>query len=232
MVVNESISVIFPCYNEEGNLSSLYESTTAVLQGLKCDYQIIFIDDGSSDGSPALLSTIGKMDSRVLVVRHPMNLGYGAAVRTGIATATKELIFHTDSDLQFDINELPALLPLMCSYDILTCFRLNRRDGITRKINAWCWTKLICALFGIHIKDINCAFKLYNRRVFNCVKMRSTGALINAEILIAANRHGFKIGQIGVRHFPRKFGKQTGAHPKVILHAFRELMIFRKEING
>lgn len=168
----------------------------------------------------------------VTVVHHPTNLGYGAAIQSGIRAATKTLVFYTDGDGQFDLNELPPLLPLIKQYDIVSCFRLNRQDGLLRRFNAWCWTSFVCFLFRMKFKDINCAFKLHQRRIFVDIEMRSTGALINAEILSRATRRRYAITQVGVHHFPRTRGQQTGAHPRVIFRAFRELVKLYQQING
>jgi glycosyltransferase involved in cell wall biosynthesis len=227
----DSLSVFFPCYNEQDNIRRVYESAAKVLGHIGVDYQVILVDDGSTDQTPHIIDAVAVADSRVTVVHHPTNLGYGAAIQSGIRTATKTLVFFTDGDGQFDLNELPPLLPLMKEYDIVSCFRLNRQDGLLRKFNAWCWTSLVCFLFRMKFKDINCAFKLHRRRIFDDMELRSTGALINAEILARATRRGYAITQVGVHHFPRTRGQQTGAHPRVIFRAFRELIKLRQQIN-
>lgn len=207
---SESISVFFPCYNEQGSLRRIYESVSEVLKSIGIDYEIIFVDDGSTDGTLQVANTIATTDPNVKVIHHPKNLGYGSALQSGFRAATKTLVFYTDGDGQFDLNELPPLLPLMKQYDIVSCFRLNRQEGMVRRFNAWCWTTFVCALFHLKIKDINCAFKLYKHSVFDGMDMRSTGALINSEILTRAKRRGFAITQVGVHHFPRINGRQSG----------------------
>ena len=118
---------------------------------------------------------------------------------------------------------MPPLLPLMEHYDIVSCYRLNRQDSLIRKINGWCWTKLVCMLFGLKIRDIDCAFKLYKRRIFEDINLSSRGALIDTEVLARASRKGCRITQKGVHHYPRTAGSQTGADLRVILRAFKEL---------
>jgi glycosyltransferase involved in cell wall biosynthesis len=227
----DSLSVFFPCYNEQDNIRRVYESAVKVLGQIGVDYEIILVDDGSTDQTPHIIDAIADADPRVTVVHHPTNLGYGAAVQSGIRAATKTLVFYTDGDGQFDLNELPPLLPLMKEHDLVSCFRLNRQDGVLRRLNAWCWTSLVCLLFRMKFKDINCAFKLYQRRIFDDMEMRSTGALINAEILARATRRGYSITQVGVHHFPRTRGRPTGANPRVIFRAFRELVKLYRQIN-
>jgi glycosyltransferase involved in cell wall biosynthesis len=179
----DSLSVFFPCYNEPDNIRRVYESAAKVLGHTGVDYEVILVDDGSPDQAPHIIDAIADADPRVTVVHHPTNLGYGAAIQSGIRAATKTLVFFTDGDGQFDLNELPPLLPLMKEYDIVSCFRLNRRDGLLRQFNARCWTSLVCLLFRMKFKDINCAFKFYRRRIFDDMELRSNGALINAEFV-------------------------------------------------
>jgi len=227
-----SISVFFPCYNEQENVGRTVEKALEVMQHLNVDFEVIIVDDGSSDGTGRIADEIAERDGRVKVVHHEGNLGYGAALQSGFKAATKELVFYTDGDGQFDINEMPPLLRLMEQYDIVSCYRLNRRDPIIRKINAWCWTRLVCAMFGLKIRDIDCAFKLYKREIFDKIELSSTGALIDAEILARAARNGYRIIQKGVHHYPRTAGTQTGANLRVISRAFKELFKLQRRIRN
>lgn len=227
-----SISVFFPCYNEQENVGRTIEKSLAVLEKLGADFEVIIIDDGSTDDTGRIADDIAGRDNRVRVVHHERNLGYGAALQSGFKAATKELVFYTDGDGQFDISEMPPLLELMEQHDIVTCYRLNRRDSVIRKINGWCWTKLVCLLFGLKIRDIDCAFKLYKREIFDNIELSSTGALIDTEILARAARKGYSMTQKGVHHYPRTAGAQSGANIRVILRAFRELLVLRNRIRG
>lgn len=226
-----SLSVFFPCYNEQENVANTVNKTLKVLQECGADYEIIIVNDGSKDNTAQIADKIASENTRIKVVHHPTNLGYGAALQSGFKTATKELVFYTDGDGQFDISEMPPLLPLIRQYDIVSCYRLNRQDNIIRKINGWCWTKLGCLLFGMKVRDIDCAFKLYKREIFDNIHMESSGALIDTEILARAVRKGYTITQKGVHHYPRKAGKQTGANFKVILRAFKELFKLYNQIQ-
>ena len=228
---NHSISVFFPCYNEQENIGRTVEKALVVMEKLDMDFEVIIIDDGSSDNTGEIADELAGRDKRIKVVHHSRNLGYGAALQSGFATATKEFVFYTDGDGQFDISEMPLLLPLMEQYDIVSCFRLNRRDPLIRKINGLLWTKLVCMLFGLKIRDIDCAFKLYKRKIFRDIKLSSSGALIDTEVLTRASRKGYLITQKGVHHYPRTAGTQTGANLQVILRAFRELFVFYSQIR-
>lgn len=225
-----SISVFFPCHNEAANIEPLVSKTLRVLSKLTPDYEIIIVDDGSTDGTDKIIDTLSADHATVKVVHHEKNLGYGAALQSGFRAATKELVFYTDGDGQFDIAEMPALLPMTRKYDIVACYRLNRQEGLIRKLNAWAWTKLVCCLFKMNVRDIDCAFKLFKRRIFDDIVIHSTGALIDAEILARAIRKGYTVTQTGVHHYRRKAGTQSGAKLTVIFRAFKELFKLRKEI--
>jgi glycosyltransferase involved in cell wall biosynthesis len=218
-----SISVFFPCFNEQAAVESLTRKTVSVLQKLTDDFEVIIVNDGSRDDTAAIADRLAKEIPQVRAVHHPRNLGYGFALRSGFKAATKELVFYTDGDSQFNIEELADILPLIDQCDIVSCYRLNRQEGLVRKINAFCWTRLVCFLFGMKLRDIDCAFKLYRRRIFDDMNLISTGALIDTEVLARAVRKGCTIVQRGVRHYPRVAGRPTGANIRVIIRAFREL---------
>ena len=226
----QSISVFFPCYNEKDNIAGLVEKAAGVLTGLADDFEIILVDDGSGDGTAELIDSLALKSEKIRAIHHKTNAGYGAALQTGFRAATKQLVFYTDGDGQFDIAELAGIMPLIKQYDIVSCYRINRRDNPLRKLNAFCWTKLVCMLFGLKLKDIDCAFKLFKREIFDNIEMLSTGALIDTEILARASRKGYTITQRGVHHYPRTTGTQTGASIAVILRAFKELFELRSRI--
>jgi glycosyltransferase involved in cell wall biosynthesis len=225
-----SLSVFFPCHNEEPNIRNLVTKTVSVLQGVADDYEIIIVDDGSTDNTAAIADEMANSTANVRVIHHPVNLGYGAALQSGFRAAAKELVFYTDGDNQFDISELPPLLDLIAEYDIVSCYRRKRTEGLVRRLNAFCWGTLVNMVFGMKIRDVDCAFKLYKLRIFDNIQIKSTGALIDAEILARALRKGYTVTQLPVSHYPRTAGKSSGAKLSVILRAFRELLLLRKDI--
>ena len=225
-----SITVFFPCHNEQANVARVAEQAVAALEGLQADYELIIVDDGSTDTTGKIADELAAGNSRIRVIHHPQNQGYGAALQSGFRAATKELVFYTDGDGQFDVGEMPDLLPLLAEYDIVSCYRMNRQDNLVRKLNGWLWTQVICLAFSLRIRDVDCAFKLYRRVIFDRIKMESTGALIDTEILARAVRKGYRLTQRGVHHYPRTAGQQTGASLGVILRAFRELWLLRRRI--
>lgn len=228
----KSLSVFFPCYNEQDNVERVVKNALDVLTGLRIDFEIIIVDDGSRDSTGHIADRLAAENKNIKVVHHNPNLGYGAALQSGFKAATKEYVFYTDGDGQFDIKELPMLFKYAAEYDIVTGYRIKRQDNLVRKLNAFCWTTMVNLLFGMKIKDMDCAFKLYKRRIFDDMKLKSTGALINTEIFARAKNKGCKTFQIGVHHYPRTAGVQTGANLKVILRAFKELSILYKQIKS
>jgi len=224
-----SLTVFFPCCNEQDNLETTIKNAIETLQSINADYEIIIVNDGSSDNTADIADNLAGENPRIKVIHHRENLGYGAALQSGFKNAKKNLVFYTDGDGQFDISEMPPLLTLIEKFDIVSCYRIDRQDSLIRKINGFLWTKLICLLFRMKIKDIDCAFKLYKTEIFDNIKLSSSGALIDAEILARAAKKGYKITQKPVHHFPRTAGSQTGAKLNVILKAFIELFkLYRK----
>jgi glycosyltransferase involved in cell wall biosynthesis len=227
-----SISVFFPCYNEQENIERVAKSAVELLESLKLDYEIIIVNDGSKDNTGKIADKLASENPRIKVVHHSPNKGYGAALQSGFKAATKEYVFYTDGDGQFDIKELVLLFKYVPEYDIVTGFRIKRQDNFMRKLNAFCWTTMVNILFGMKIKDMDCAFKLYKRKIFDEITLKSTGALINTEIFARFNNKGYKVYQLGVHHYPRTAGTQTGANIKVILRAFRELFALYRQIKN
>ena len=203
----------------------------AACRNLADDFEIIIVNDGSHDGTGELADALAAEHAEVRAVHNHPNLGYGGALQRGFREATKDWVFYTDGDGQFDFEEISGLLPLLETYDIVSAYRVNRCDSMIRKINAWAWTTLVNLVFGMRIKDIDCAFKIFPRELFDRIEMRSMGALIDAEILAKAANLGYTIGQLGVHHYPRGAGEQSGANFKVILRAFVELFRLRKHIK-
>jgi len=225
-----AISVFFPCFNEEASISQLVAESLKVLPTISRDFEIILVDDGSTDSTGTIADELAQRNGRIRVVHHERNLGYGAALASGFRAATKELVFYTDGDGQFDIAEIALLLPLIRDCDIVSGYRTDRQDSVIRRINAFFWNLLVRKALKFTCRDVDGAFKLYRREIFDHVAIRSTGALVDAEILARANRAGYRISQVGVHHRPRMAGKSTGAKLSVIFRAFRELFRLRKDI--
>lgn len=218
-----SISIVFPAFNEEANVERAVRSAHAVLGKFAQTVEVVVVNDGSRDRTGEICDDLARQDPTVVAVHHPVNMGYGAALRSGFAVAKSDYIFFTDSDLQFDLAEIELLVSWISQYDIVAGYRAKRADPWHRRFNAWAWGMLVRTVLGLKVRDIDCAFKLFNRRVFDSFELSSVGAMVNTEILVQAKNHGFTIKEIPVSHYPRLEGEQTGANVKVILKAFREL---------
>lgn len=227
----KGLSAFFPAYNEEGNVEKMCSSLKAVLPEVAEDYEIIIVNDGSRDKTKEIADRLAREEESIRAVHHDKNLGYGAAIRSGIKACRKEYLFFTDGDGQFDVSQLSQFLPLISNHDGVIGFRLNRRDPWIRKLNAWAWNQLVRLLFGLKVRDIDCAFKLFDRKVFEGMELESSGAMISTEILVKVQDRGFRLREAGVLHSPRLAGRQTGANPRVILRAFKELFRFYRQFK-
>jgi glycosyltransferase involved in cell wall biosynthesis len=226
-----NISVFFPCYNEEKNIEKLLTNSLNFLPTIAYEYEVIVVDDGSIDSTLKIAQIFSRENPHVKIVHHEINRGYGAALRSGFENCSKNYIFFTDGDNQFDITEMTKLLPYIRDYDIVAGYRLKRRDNFIRKINEFNFNRLIRLLFGLKVRDLNCAFKIYKKEVIKSLKLRSTLAFINSELLIRAKEKGFTIKEVGITHYPRQWGTQTGANVKVILGSLFELFKLRRELR-
>lgn len=226
------LSVVLPAYNEQENVERVVRDCTAFLDGTGLDYELLVTNDGSADQTGAILDRLAAELPRLRPQHHPQNRGYGAALRTGFDAATKRFVFYMDGDGQFDIRDLEKLLPLATDDDhIVTGFRIERRDPFLRRMNAKLFGGfLVKIMLGVYVRDLNCAFKLIPKKVLDAITLESTGALINAELYGRAIRKNFRIKEVGVHHYPREAGVQTGAHLSVIVRAFKELFQLRQKI--
>ena len=220
-----SLSIVLPAYNEEQVIGATLEQVLHVLAGWVKDFEVIVVNDGSTDRTGAVISVITESEPRVKVVTHTRNQGYGSALADGFAAATKELTFFMDSDGQFDIRDLARLLLFIDEYDAVIGYRLDRQDTWVRKLNAWGWNVLIRNVLGIHVRDIDCAFKLLRTDFLHQHPLATRGAMINAELLYQLKRAGRTYREVGVHHLPRQGGRATGANPRVIARALRELFL-------
>jgi glycosyltransferase involved in cell wall biosynthesis len=226
----KSLAVAMPAYNEAENIEAMVEDVIQVVDTLTDDYEVIVVDDGSRDGTGQVVRSLEERYPQVRLVQHEVNQGYGAAVFSGLTSATKELVFFTDSDRQFDLREIEKLLAHIDEADLVVGYREPRRDPFMRKLNGWGWSGLVTVLFGYTARDIDCAFKLMRREVVTRLKdeVRSRGATFSAEFLVRAKRVGFSIREVPIHgHRPRVAGSPTGARLDVILRAFKELVQVR-----
>jgi len=218
-----TVSFVLPAFNEEENITKAVDSTLVVASRWCAGYEVIVVDDGSSDRTAELVRGIAARNPEVRLVQHSKNMGYGHALRSGFSAATQEFVFYTDSDNQFDMNEFPLLLAWADQADVVAGFRKVRQDPAIRRANAWAWNRLVRALFYVPVRDVDCAFKLYRREPLAAVQIESRGAMIDTEIIVKLARRGSMIVEVGVTHLPRTAGTARGAKLQVILRALREV---------
>jgi glycosyltransferase involved in cell wall biosynthesis len=225
------ISVSIPAYNEAENLERVVGAIVRHLEGKNLSFEVIVVNDGSQDGTGEVADTLTSGDTRVKAIHHPVNRGYGGALRSGFSAAGGEVVCLYPGDGQFDFREVDQLLEKIDEADIVAGYRMKRKDPFYRKVNEVLYNLLIRAVFGIKVKDVDCGFKLYRREVLQSIPLESEGALIDAELLAKAGKKGFTITQVGVNHYPRLHGEQTGANIGVIMRMFLELYRLYSRIN-
>ena len=220
-------------YNEQGNIEHAVTSALAVLADVTDRYEVIVVNDGSRDRTGAVADRLAAANPNVRAVHHAENRGYGAAVRSGLAAAQYPLVVLADGDNQFDLGELAVLLRGLGTSDIVSGYRIARRDPAMRRLYAFVYNRVARVLFGIPLRDVNCGFKVYRRALVERLlpQLRSTGALINVEILARARKLGATVTEVGVHHFARETGQPTGGNPAVIVRAAREMMELWRELR-
>jgi glycosyltransferase involved in cell wall biosynthesis len=220
-------------YNEQGNVEHAVSSAIAVLASATDQYEVIVVNDGSRDATGAVADRLAADNPRVRAVHHSANRGYGAALRSGFAAAQYPLVVLADGDNQFDLGELAILLRSLGQHDIVSGYRIARRDPAFRLLYAFMYNQAVRLLFRIPLRDVNCGFKIYRRDLLQRLlpQLRSTGALINVEVLARARKLGATVTEAGVHHFARETGQPTGGNPEVILRAFREMLELWRELR-
>ena len=217
------VSICLPAYNEELNIEETLDAACAILPEFIGRFEVVVVDDGSQDATAQIVERYAEDAPEVRLVRHATNLGYGAAVTTGLKAALGDLIAFTDCDGQFSFLDLPQMLVHMDGHDAVVGYRYHRADNIVRRLNAWAWNRLIRFVLRVRVRDVDCAFKLFRREVIERLELTSTGAAINAEIMTQCAQAHFHLCQLPVTHYRRYHGAPTGAALRVIARAFREL---------
>jgi len=227
----EELSVFFPFYNEEANIAAQTKQALKIIPQFAEKFEIILVNDGSVDKTGQIGQKLAANHPNVVLVSHSKNRGYGGALKSGFRKAKYEWIFFSDGDRQFDLKEIGRLLPLTSRADLVIGYRQKRADTPIRLINAKLFNLLIRLLFGLKVTDIDCAFKLIKKDVVDSLELKSDGALISSELLIKAQKAGYKIAQTPVSHYPRKIGSPTGANPRVIFKAFYDIFALWRELR-
>jgi len=227
-----SLSYFFPAHNEEANLEGLVTEALETLPSLAETFEIVIVDDGSKDATPAMADALADAHPEVRAVHHPTNLGYGAALRTGFAAARFDHLAFTDGDRQFRVADLGRLIERLQSgrADAVVGFRIRRADPLVRTLYARAYRLANRLFFGLRIRDVDCACKLFTRKALEGVSVESGGAFFSAELLIKLSARGRRVDEVGVPHYPRTAGSATGAKPQVVFRAVRDFWALRLQL--
>ena len=204
-----SISAFFPCYNDGGTIASMVLSALVTLRQVTDDYEVIVVDDAGKDYAPMILDELERQYPReVRIVRHPQNRGYGGALRSGFGAATKEWVFYTDGDAQYDPRELRDLVAaLREGVDVVNGYKIDRSDPVIRKVLGRIYHYTVKFLFGFHLRDVDCDFRLIRRRIFDCVTLESSHGTICLEMVKKMQDCGFHFAEVPVHHYHRAYGR-------------------------
>lgn len=227
-----SISFFCPAYYDEGNIRTTVENAIATLERVADQFDITIVEDGSPDNTAVIADKLAEEYPCVKVIHNPVNLGYGGALKTGFTAATRfEVIAYTDGDGQYDFSEFENLLDIWDGVSVVSAYRLNRADSVTRVLQTKIFGILLRILFGLKVKDVNCSMKLFPKNILERININSDSAFIDAEILIKLSRLGVKIDQIGVHHLPRLHGAASGAKPGVVFKTIFDMvrLLLKKE---
>lgn len=227
-----SVSIFMPAYNEEGNIAATIMDAKEAANRIAQEYEIIVVNDGSLDKTAEIVKGLSKLDPHIRLVSHSVNKGYGAAVKTGLNACHNDWIFFTDSDGQFHYDEIEKFVLASQSADLVMGYRKKRMDPFHRVFVAQVLLKIWnFLLFGLTVRDVDCAYKLFSKEVRDKIKLKTESAITVSEFIIKAKAAGFRIKQLPVTHYARRFGEQTGGNWRVILKAAGESFKLYKELH-
>jgi glycosyltransferase involved in cell wall biosynthesis len=229
-----SLSVFFPAWNEEDYVERAVARARTVLERLTDDWEIIVVNDASTDRTRELAEALAEKDPRIRCVTHEQNQKLGGSMKTGFSSSTKDIVIYSDMDLPFDLDEVERALHLMeyLEADMICAFRFDRTsEGPRRILYSYVYNALVRGLFDVFIKDINFSFKVVHRRVLESLELKSQGSFVDAELVVKAIKRGFRVFQMGVDYFPRTRGVSTLASPGVIVKMLKELGTLYSEVK-
>jgi glycosyltransferase involved in cell wall biosynthesis len=220
------LSVFFPAYNDSGTIASMVIRTVKAAADLTSDFEIIVVDDGSADGTAEIADELARTYPQVRAVHHPTNRDYGAALRTGFRSATKELIFYTDGDGQYDPAELSALWAKMTpGTDLVNGYKISRSDPLHRVVIGRIYHHIVSALFGIRLRDVDCDFRLMRRSIFDRINLVKTSGIICVEMMKKIQDAGFRVVEVPVHHYHRVYGKSEFFNYRRLFRTGRDLLV-------
>src|SRR5580692_6014697 len=219
------LSVFFPAYNDSGTIASMVIRTVKAASELTPDFEIIVVDDGSADSTAEIADELARTYPQVRAVHHPINRDYGAALQTGFRSATKELIFYTDGDAQYDPAELSVLWARMTpGADLVNGYKISRADPFHRIVIGRVYHHIVSLLFGLKLCDVDCDFRLMRRAIFDRINLEKTSGIICVEMMKKIQDGGFRIAEVPVHHFHRAFGKSQFFNFRRLFRTGRDLL--------
>ena len=223
-----SLSFVFPMYNEIGNIETCVAEALRVGYKITDDLEIVVVDDASTDGCGALADTLAEKHPELKVIHHAKNRKLGGSLRTGFAAATKDWVLYIDSDLPIHMDDALTAIPLTQNADMVIGNRHGRAEGPKREIMSFVYNRLIRVLFGLSVRDVNFAFKLFRRAILEQITLQSEGSFIDAELLIETHNAGFTIAELPLRYYERTAGVSTLASGSVVVKILREMADYRR----
>jgi glycosyltransferase involved in cell wall biosynthesis len=219
------LSVFFPAYNDSGTIASMVIRTVKAASELTPDFEIIVVDDGSADGTAEIADELARTYAQVRAVHHPKNRDYGAALQTGFRSATKELIFYTDGDAQYDPTEIAVLWTKMTGdTDLVNGYKISRSDPLHRIVIGRIYHYIVSVMFGLKLRDVDCDFRLMRRTIFERINLEKTSGIICVEMMKKIQDGGFRISEVPVHHFHRAFGRSQFFNYRRLFRTGRDLL--------
>jgi len=221
-----NLSIFFPAYNDGGTIASMVLTAEIAARTITDDFEIIVVNDGSQDHTALVLAELEKQIPCLRVIHHPRNLGYGAALRTGFSAATKEWVFYTDGDAQYDPSEIPALAgALRAGVDVVNGYKISRNDPFIRILLGSIYNFGVKLIFGLHLKDVDCDYRLIRRTVFDAIELESDSGSICVEMIKKIQDAGFRFAEVPVSHYNRTYGKSQFFNWRRLIRTVRQLLV-------
>ena len=221
----KSISLMFPLYKDKSTVELMIRKSSSILKKLKRKYEIIIVDDGCPENSGKLALKIAKKFSNIKIFFHKKNLGYGAALKTGLKKCKNDWIFMIDGDAEYDVNDLPRLLKVSKNYDLVITYRYKKKYTTYRIIISWVYNAILRLIFNIKFRDISTGSRLVSKKLIRRIKLKSNSPFMGAELAIKTQLSGYKVGEIGIHTYPRTFGTGASVSLKNILLTIRDMLL-------
>jgi glycosyltransferase involved in cell wall biosynthesis len=230
-MIDGKLSLVLPAHNEQENIREVVNQAINVLPRFADSFEIIIVNDGSADSTGEIADELAAVQQFVRVVHHATNRGYGAALISGFRSSSGDWVMVMDSDRQFDLGDLVYLAPLVGAYDLVAGYRIRRNDPVHRVVFGRIFKLAVHFLFGLNMHDIDCAFKVIRGDLLRTLDLQSTGALVSTELMAKWVRMGATWTQVGVHHYPRPAGQQSGGSLRVVFRAMKDIPLLWYRLN-